>query len=209
MKTLWLLLFENLLKVAFGLYHKPQIKPPAIVVSNHNTVLDTYVLSSLFPLKALSRVRAAAAADAFSKGFFGWFCRRTLNPILVNRHAHKGDPLAEMRRALADGDSLIIFPEGTRGEPGVIDPFKPGIGEIAREFPQIPIYPCFIAGIERVWPRGARFPLPFNVKILVGEPFHADPSLHRREISRQLEEKVRELSRRYEAARRGDDPATP
>ncbi len=204
MKMVLLLLFENLLRVAFGLYRTPRVSAPCIVVSNHNTVLDTYVLSVLFPLKALPRVRAAAAADTFSRGFFAWFCRNTLNPIMVNRHALKGDPLAEVRTALARGESLVIFPEGTRGEPGVIEPFRPGVGEIAREFPQIPIYPCFIAGIERVWPRGAKLPLPFNVEILVGKPYFADPKLHRREIARILEEKVRELAGRYEQARRGE-----
>lgn len=204
MKTVLLLLFENLLRVAFGLYRTPRVSTPCIVVSNHNTILDTYVLAVLFPLRALPRVRAAAAADTFTHGFFGWFCNHTLNPIMVNRHAAKGDPLGEVRAALARGDSLVIFPEGTRGQPGVIAPFKSGIGEISREFPHIPIYPCFLAGIERVWPRGASFPLPFNVEILVGKPFWPDPAMHRREIARCLEEKVRELASRYEQARRGE-----
>jgi 1-acyl-sn-glycerol-3-phosphate acyltransferase len=204
MNTVLLLLFENLLRVAFGLYRTPKISTPCIVVSNHNTVLDVYVLSVLFPLKALPHVRTAAAADTYTRGFFAWFCRHTLNPIMVNRQPHKGDPLAEVRAAVAQGDSLVIFPEGTRGEPGVIEAFKPGVGEIARNFPQIPIYPCFIAGIERVWPRGATVPLPFNVEILVGDPYFADPQLHRREIARILEGKVRGLADRYEQARRGE-----
>ena len=204
MKTLFLLLFRGCLRVALGLYRAPTLTSTCIVVSNHNTILDTYVLSLLFPLKALPRVRSVAAADMFAGGFLGWFCRLTLNPILVNRHARTADPLTEIRAAVAAGDPLIIFPEGTRGEPGVIAPFKPGIGEIARSFPAVPIYPCFIAGIERVWPRGALIPLPFNVEILVGEPYYPDASHHRREIAGQLEEKVRALAERYERSRRGD-----
>ena len=134
MNTVLLLLFQGLLRVAFGLYRTPRVGTPCIVVSNHNTVLDTYVLSVLFPLSALPHVRAAAAADTFNHGFLGWFCRHTLNPIMVNRHARKGDPLAGVRTAIAQGESLVIFPEGTRGEPGVIAAFRPGVGEIARDF---------------------------------------------------------------------------
>ena len=209
MKTLFLIVFRTLLRLAFGLYQVPRVTTPCIVVANHNTILDTYVLSFLFPFQALPRVRSVAAAEMFSGGALGWFCRLTLNPILVNRRAHATDPLAEVRTAVAAGDPLIIFPEGTRGEPGVIAPFKCGIGEIARSAPGVPIYPCFIAGIERVLPRGALLPLPFNVEILVGEPYHADPALHRREIARQLEERVRALSERYERARRGEAEPPP
>jgi 1-acyl-sn-glycerol-3-phosphate acyltransferase len=201
-KTLLLLMFRGVLRVTLGLYRTPRLPTPCIVVSNHNTMLDVYVLSMLFPRRSLPRVRCAAAADTFGGGFFGWFCRLTLNPILVNRHARTRDPLAEVRAAIRRGESLILFPEGTRGEPGVIEPFKAGIGEIARSFPDVPIYPCFIAGIERVWPRGTWLPLPFNVEVLVDEPYHTDASLHRREIAAQLEARVRGLADRYEETRR-------
>ncbi len=202
-KTVLLLAIRAVLRVALGLYRTPKLATPCIVVSNHNTMLDVYVLSMLFRRRALPRVRCAAAEDTFGGGLVGWFCRVTLNPILVNRKARTRDPLAEVRAALEQGDSLIIFPEGTRGDPGVIVPFKPGVGEIARSFPDLPIYPCFIAGIERVWPRGTWLPLPFNVEILVGEPYRTDANLHRREIAEQLEAQVRALSDRYEESRRG------
>jgi 1-acyl-sn-glycerol-3-phosphate acyltransferase len=202
-KTALLLVVETVLRVLLGLYRTPKLPTPCIVVSNHNTMLDVYVLSMLFPWRTLPRVRCAAAADTFSGGLVGWFCGATLNPILVNRKVRARDPLGEVRTALEQGDSLIIFPEGTRGDPGVITPFKPGIGEIGGSFPRIPIYPCFIAGIERVWPRGSWLPLPFNVEILVGEPYYPDANLHRREIAAQLEAAVRALSDRYEETRRG------
>jgi 1-acyl-sn-glycerol-3-phosphate acyltransferase len=207
MKTLLLILARGVLRVAFGLYRTPTLPTPCIVVSNHNTHFDVYVLSMLFAWRALPRVRSVAAADTFERGLAGAVSRATLNLILVDRRARTHDPLEEVRRALARGDSLIIFPEGTRGEPGVIAPFKAGIGELAASFPQVPIYPCFIAGIERVWPRGSRLPLPFNVEVLVGEPCRPDPALHRREIAALLEARVRALAVQYDDARRGDAPA--
>lgn len=200
-KTLLLVLIHAVIRVAFGLYHTPRLRPQCIVVSNHNSMLDTYVLSLLFPVGALSRVRAAAAADMFGRGVLGWLSQVTLNPILVERRTRTRDPLAETRAALTRGDSLVIFPEGTRGEPGVIQPFKPGIGELAKSFPHIRIYPCFIAGIERVLPRHAWLPLPFNVEVLVGEPRLGHPQEHRRHFAKQMEEDVRALAARYERAR--------
>jgi 1-acyl-sn-glycerol-3-phosphate acyltransferase len=203
LKTALLIVFRGALRLALGLYRTPKLATPCIVVSNHNSMFDVYVLSMLFPYRALPSVRCAAAADTFSSGLVGWFCSVTLNPILVTRKPRTRDPLAEVRESLERGESLIIFPEGTRGEPGIIEPFKAGIGEIALSFPQVPIYPCFIAGIERVWPRGTWLPLPFNVEILVGEPYQTDTRLHRREIAAQLEERVRALSSRYEELRCG------
>ena len=200
-KTLLLVVVHGAIRVAFGLYRTPKLSTPCIVVSNHNSVLDAYVLSLLFPVRALSRVRAAAAADTFGGGVRGWIARVTLNPILVERRARGHDPLTEVRAALGRGDSLIIFPEGTRGEPGVIQPFKPGIGELARSFPRVRIYPCFIAGIERVLPRHEWLPLPFNVEVLVGEPHLGNPQEHRRHFARQMEEDVKALASRYEQAR--------
>jgi len=194
---------QVLLRVAFGLYRTPRLDPPCIVVSNHNSFLDAYVLTLLFGVRALPGVRAAAAADMFGTGLRAWGARITLDPILVQRRVRAADPLAGVRAALARGDSLLIFPEGTRGDPGVIEPFKPGVGEIARSFPEVPVYPCFIAGIERVLPRGAWLPLPFNVEILVGEPVRFDASQHRRAIAKELENRVRGLAAEYARQRMG------
>src|ERR1700687_785268 len=128
-KTLMLMMFRGVLRVTLGLYHTPRLPTPCIVVSNHNTMLDVYGLSMLFRRRALPRVRCAAGADAFGGGLFGWFCGLTLNAILVNRQPHSRDPLVDVRESIRRGESLILFPEGTRGEPGVIEPFKAGIGE--------------------------------------------------------------------------------
>src|SRR5438552_388035 len=109
MKTLLLILIRGALRMTFGLYKTPKLAPQCIVVSNHNTHFDVYVLSMLFPWRALPRVRSAAAADTFKSGGLGLISRATLNLILVERRPRAHDPLEEIRVALQSGDSLIIF----------------------------------------------------------------------------------------------------
>src|SRR5438093_1026578 len=95
---------------------------PAIVVANHASHVDTLLLLTIYPTRALDRVRPAAAADYFLKGpLISWFSRHILAIVPVERdrgprdRAGAGageDVLAPARAALAAGDIVLIFPEG-------------------------------------------------------------------------------------------------
>ena len=93
---------------------------PAIVTPNHNSHLDTLAMLTLFPLSLIPKVRPVAAADYFLKtGLMGWFSLNFVGiiPIARKRGADNEDPLEACYEALRRGEILIIFPEGTRGEP--------------------------------------------------------------------------------------------
>jgi 1-acyl-sn-glycerol-3-phosphate acyltransferase len=184
-----------LLTVIFGI--PPVEKVPdgqCVVISNHNTHIDTMLLFRLFPLSRISRVKVAAAKDHFSKGFTGFSGRILFKLILLERHAKDSaaalDPIEE---AIKEGFSVILFPEGTRGEPGVIQHFKSGIGKISMDFPELPIYPVYISGAEKTMPRGSILPVPFNIRLKVMPPvFGRDFIQHgdhaRKKITQFLEE---------------------
>src|SRR3989344_5693364 len=93
---------------------------PAIIVSNHNSHLDTLTLEILFPLRFLRKIRPVAAADYFLRNrILKWFTVDVMRIIPVERRGKGGaDPLAPCHEALARGHVLIIYPEGSRGEPG-------------------------------------------------------------------------------------------
>src|SRR5215472_2147364 len=95
---------------------------PAIIAANHTSHVDTLLLLTIFPPRLMGRLRPAAAADYFLRGpVIGWFSRNLVGIVPIERHAGKaasadrGDVLAPARAALAAGDIVIIFPEGTRG----------------------------------------------------------------------------------------------
>jgi len=143
---------------------------PAIVVANHNSHLDTAALLAAFPGSALHRVRPAAAADYFLRNrLIAWISRRLIGILAVER-VSGSDPLAECRAALGRGDVVLLFPEGTRGEPGRMQRFRGGVAALARDLPDLPIVPVHISGTERAMPRGVHFPRCRGIRLTVGRP---------------------------------------
>ena len=151
---------------------------PAIIAANHNSHLDTMSLMSLFPLKLLPKLRPVAAADYFDTGgFWGWFAKNIIGIIPVKRGSGKeGNPLEPCERALDRGEILIIFPEGSRGEPEAMQAFKKGIGHLATARWKVPVVPVFMYGLGKAMPKGSGLILPVNCTVSVGELLYGKPS---------------------------------
>ena len=163
---------ELFLIFLFGLRKNVKHVPDGqcIIAANHNSSLDTYVLASLLSRQHKRETRVVAAKDTFARGFAGWFARWSLNVELLERNPRGGhDPLAGAKKLLRDGWSLIVYPEGTRGEPGIMAPFKRGVGVLAADFPDLPVYPVFIKGVERCLARNEYLVVPFEISLQVAE----------------------------------------
>jgi 1-acyl-sn-glycerol-3-phosphate acyltransferase len=171
-------------------------KGPCIVIANHNSHLDAPLLMTMFPISRLARIHPVAAADYFGKT--AW--RRTIvmvgmNAIGFDRTAAPGkDVLQPTIDALEAGETLIFFPEGSRGEPGVIGAFKPGIGKIVKSVPGVLVLPVFLAGAERSLPRGQSVPLPLGIDVIIGKPRTYSPLLDAREIAEMIRADVLALA---------------
>lgn len=168
---------------------------PAIVIANHNSHLDALVLMTLFKLKTLRRVRPVAAADYFlARRWLAWFSLKIIGIVPLQRRlrVRDGDPLAPVSEALERGQILLLFPEGTRGEPEKLDEFRSGIAHLARRHPEVPITPVFLHGLGKALPRNEALLVPFICDVFVGEPFHWKGD--RKEFMQDLQSRMRSLS---------------
>lgn len=132
-----------------------------LVISNHNSHLDTLLLWAALPFGKILRTRTVAASDYFREP--RWLFRAVeflFRPVWVDREGPGGGAMGRIQEALDAGDSVILFPEGTRGEPGELRAFRGGIGRIVAANRSVPVVPVFLEGPERALPRSAPFPVP-------------------------------------------------
>jgi 1-acyl-sn-glycerol-3-phosphate acyltransferase len=162
MRMLLHALARIMIRVIFGVATGAPIEEAqCIVAANHNTHIDAFALFMLFRLERIKRVHAVAAEDYFSRGAKGAVARYLFNAILIRRGGGAA-ALDPVRDALRRGESIVVFPEGSRGKPGEMAPFKSGIGMLAVEFPDIPILLVALRGIERTLPKDTEVPVPFS-----------------------------------------------
>lgn len=146
-----------------------------IIVANHNSHLDTMAILASLPSKIVHKVKPVAAADHFGKTkFMERLSNYFINALLIDRKRDKEnpekDPINRMIKALDQGYSLIIFPEGTRGEPEIPQPLKPGIGYVLCERPNIKYVPAYLQGMGKAMPKDDRLIVPFNSSLSYGVP---------------------------------------
>jgi 1-acyl-sn-glycerol-3-phosphate acyltransferase len=168
---------------------------PFVLIANHTSHLDTVSLLSLFPLRRLARVRPVAAADYFERTRLrSWLSHTLFNILGVERKrvTKEANPLARMLESLRAGDSLILFPEGTRGTGGEAGHFLPGVAHLVEAAPEVPVVPAFLVNMGRSLPKGEWLPVPFFCEVRLGPPLH--PRGSRDEILRQLEAAVAALA---------------
>lgn len=155
---------------------------PAIVAANHNSHLDTVIMMALFPLRSLSHVHPVAAADYWlANRRIEWFALKIIGvvPIERARVGSNGDPLQACYDALDKGGILLFYPEGSRGEPGVMKPFKGGLARVAQKYPTVPVIPVTLKGTGRSWPKGTPVIVPHQCDVWIDEPVYWPGSAER------------------------------
>lgn len=145
-----------------------------IYFANHTSHGDFILLSSCLGQEERARTCAVAGADYWRSNRVRKFMAEVLlRTVLVERNwvERSEDPMAVMLEALGKGQSLIIFPEGTRNmteEP--LLRFRSGLYNLTVTRPDIELVPCWIENMSRVLPKGALLPVPLLCRVIFGEP---------------------------------------
>jgi 1-acyl-sn-glycerol-3-phosphate acyltransferase len=157
-----------------------------IIVANHNSHLDTMTLLASIPSKILPKVKPVAAADYFGNTRLkAKFSNYFINTLLISR-SEGSNAIRQMKKALDDGYSLILYPEGTRGNPDEASELKPGIALLLSLCPQVKYVTAYMTGMAKAMPKGDSLIIPYESSLIYGGP-HAIESRDKREILKQIE----------------------
>ena len=143
-----------------------------IYVANHTSHLDVVLLFSALPEPLRRRTRPVAAAEYWTAGpIRRYLIHSIFRGVLIERDRSQLNPLEPAASALRNGESLIFFPEGTRGPGEDLQALKPGIFLLASWFPKVDIVPVWIDNSYRILPKGFAIPVPLLCSITFGAPF--------------------------------------
>jgi len=170
---------------------------PAIIVANHNSHLDAFALMNILGLKCLRSVRPVAAADYFmTRPLRRWFATRIVGILPIDRNKTRRSegkhPLQPISDVIGEQGIVLLFPEGTRGEPEQMDVFQTGVAHLARLHPDVPFVPVFMHGLGKALPRGEAILVPFFCDVFVGEPLQC--SVNKKEFMAKLRDSMEELA---------------
>ena len=166
-----------------------------IYFANHQSHADLVMIWAALPKELRHVTRAIAARDYWTKTpFKKWITSAVFNVIYVSRERTADeDPLEPLMEALGNGDSIILFPEGTRGHLGDPQPFKAGLYNLALKFPQVVLVPAWINNVQHVLPKGEVVPVPVLCSVTFGTPMQLQQGEDRRAFLERARNAVVEL----------------
>ena len=153
-----------------------RVEPSAgqcLYFANHSSHLDTLAIWSALAPSLRAHTRPVAARDYWDKpGLRRYIAGKVLRAVLIERRREQrdGDPLAPVIEALQAGDSLILFPEGTRTAERLPQAFRGGLFRLAESFPALNLVPVYLDTLHRSMPKGAMIPLPLYCTVRFGAP---------------------------------------
>ena len=149
--------------------------PQRIYFANHSSHLDAPVVWASLPTELRRRARPVAAKDYWEGGALRrYLASKVFRAVLIERKrvTARTNPLEAMEAALDAGDSLILFPEGTRSEneDAELGQFKPGLWHLARKHPGVQLVPVHLENLNRILPKGEYLLVPLLAAATFGTP---------------------------------------
>jgi len=184
-----------------------------IYFANHSSHLDFVVLWSALPVELRARTRPVAAKDYWQAGFRSFLAQRVFRAVLVERgaaarsardehsdeehlHAKGFGVIEQLAEAMGEGDSLIFFPEGTRGTGETVGEFKSGLYHLAKHRPDVELIPAYLENLNRILPKGEIFPVPLVSVLTFGAPIAVGKGENKHEFLERARNAVTSLRRK-------------
>ncbi|HET9282884.1 MAG TPA: lysophospholipid acyltransferase family protein [Candidatus Angelobacter sp.] len=154
-----------------------------VYFANHTSHLDFVVLWSVLPRRLREKTRPVAAKDYWNSGIRKRIAVNAFHAVLVERGSKiaEGDRMAAARHtldmlleAMGEKNSLIVFPEGTRGNGVEVGPFKSGIYYLWSKRPDVQFVPVYLSNLNRILPKGEFLPVPVISRVTFGAPLRPD-----------------------------------
>lgn len=201
-------IFNAILRVILKLRHSLVVEGlenlsgggPFVFTPNHSSHFDLLSIAGSVPHRMVHHTFAVAAKDYFfNKTYKAIGARALVNAIPFDRKGRVNESMQHCRDALNEGDSLVIFPEGTRSPTGELQDFKAGVGQLLAGHPKARAVPVYIDGAHRIMPKGSRGPGKGKLRVRFGKPISfrdmaADAEGYRK-IAERLRAEVVDLSR--------------
>ncbi|HEV8183821.1 MAG TPA: lysophospholipid acyltransferase family protein [Candidatus Angelobacter sp.] len=170
-----------------------------VYFANHTSHLDFVVLWSVLPRKLRAMTRPVAAKDYWNSGLKKRIAVNAFHAVLVERGGKtaEGDrtaaarnTLEELVEALEQGYSLIVFPEGTRGNGLEVGPFKSGIYHLWCRRPDVQFVPVHLSNLNRILPKGEFLPVPVISRVIFGQALKLDKNETKESFLRKAHDAV-------------------
>jgi len=179
-----------------------------IYFANHSSHLDFVVLWSALPSEIRAKTRPIAAKDYWEETpLRRYIAANVFHAVLLERGmmAKAKSPeearfvgrslIEEMASALGTENSLILFPEGTRGTGEKVGPFRAGLFHLALRCPKVELVPAYLENLNRILPKGEFLPVPMLSLLTFGKAIQVGPKEEKDAFLERAREAVISLRR--------------
>jgi 1-acyl-sn-glycerol-3-phosphate acyltransferase len=179
-----------------------------IYFANHSSHLDFVVLWSALPSEIRAVTRPIAAKDYWEQTPLRlYLAKNVFHAVLLERGSVNKAPASEeahfvgrhlmeqMADSLGTENSLILFPEGTRGSGEKIGPFRSGLYHLAQRRPDVELVPAYLENLNRILPKGEFLPVPMLSLLTFGKPVQVEPGEEKDTFLERAREAVVSLRR--------------
>jgi 1-acyl-sn-glycerol-3-phosphate acyltransferase len=179
-----------------------------VYFANHTSHLDFVVLWSALPSGIRAKTRPIAAKDYWEESpLRRYLAEKVFKAVLIERggvnkakhpeeaHLAARTIIEDLASALGTVNSMIFFPEGTRGNGEQVGPFRSGLFHLAHRRPDVQLVPAYLENLNRILPKGEFVPVPMLSLLTFGKPIQLEPGEHKDVFLERAREAVSSLRR--------------